>query len=124
MTKTSESAIFAGILRNSEADMKRELAQYVLTLGFDEKQQAHMQELATRNQEGGLSSVEHEELMNYVRAGHLLALLHSQARRVLKKRKGKRSAISRQLSAMAGSAIVIAFQDGVEIFVFWLKADS
>jgi hypothetical protein len=35
----------------------------------------------------------------------------------------KRSAISRQLSAMAGSAIVIAFQDGVEIFVFWLKAD-
>jgi hypothetical protein len=36
----------------------------------------------------------------------------------------KRSAISRQLSAMAGSAIVIAFQDGVEIFVFWLKADS
>jgi hypothetical protein len=40
------------------------------------------------------------------------------------KKKGKRSAISRQLSAMAGSAIVIAFQDGVEIFVFWLKADS
>jgi hypothetical protein len=40
------------------------------------------------------------------------------------KKEGKRSAISRQLSAMAGSAIVIAFQDGVEIFVFWLKADS
>jgi hypothetical protein len=46
-----------------------------------------MDDLAVRNQISGLSPDEHDELMNYVKAGHLLALLHSEARRALKKRK-------------------------------------
>ncbi len=40
------------------------------------------------------------------------------------KRIGKRSAISRQLSAKSVPAMAISFQEDVEIFVFWLKADS
>jgi hypothetical protein len=83
MTKGSEAGIFARILRNSKNEMTHELARYVLTLGFNGAEQARMQDLATRNQEGMLSSEDREELMNYVRAGHLLALLHSQARRSL-----------------------------------------
>ena len=46
-----------------------------------------MDDLAVRNQAGRLTADEHEELMNYVKAGHLLALLHSQARKALNRRK-------------------------------------
>lgn len=62
-------------------------ARYVLTLGFGDADQERMNELATRNQTGDLSVDEHEELMKYVRTGHLLALLHSQARKSLNKKK-------------------------------------
>jgi hypothetical protein len=36
-----------------------------------------MNELADRNQGGRASPEEHDELMSYIKAGHLLALLHS-----------------------------------------------
>jgi len=46
-----------------------------------------MDDLGVRNQAGRLAPDEHDQLMSYVRAGHLLALLHSKARKALKKRK-------------------------------------
>jgi hypothetical protein len=85
--QSSEIAIFGRIIRADKGNLSRDLARYILTLGFDEADQARMQELATRNQEGGLSGKEEEELLNYVKAGHLLALLHSKARKSLNKRK-------------------------------------
>ncbi len=60
--------------------MSAELARYVLSLGFENNDQAHMRDLAARNQDGMLSPEEQEELQGYVKAGHLLALLQSQAR--------------------------------------------
>jgi hypothetical protein len=62
----------------------QELARYILTLGFDEEDQTRMSELAEKNQQGSLSSEDREELQHYVKAGHLLALLHSEARKSLK----------------------------------------
>lgn len=85
--QTSEIAIFGRIIRADKANLSRELARYILTLGFDETDQARMQDLAARNQEGDLSIEEEEELLNFVKAGHLLALLHSKARKSLTKRK-------------------------------------
>jgi hypothetical protein len=82
--KTSEIAIFGRLIKADKGDLSRELAQYILTFGFDEDDQARMRDLAERNQEGSLSSEEREELQNYVKVGHLLALLHSKARRSLK----------------------------------------
>jgi hypothetical protein len=82
--RTSEIAILARLLRADEGTMRRDLARYILTLGFDEEDQGRMRDLAERNQEGALSSQEQEELRSYVKAGHLLALLHSKARRSLK----------------------------------------
>jgi hypothetical protein len=86
-TRTSEVAIFGRLIKTDNGDLSRELARYILTLGFGEEDQARMRELAERNQEGALSPEEQEELQNYVKAGHLLALLHSKARRSLKERK-------------------------------------
>lgn len=85
--QTSEIAIFGRIIRADKGNLSRELARYILTLGFDETDQARMQDLAARNQEGDLSMEEKEELLNYVKAGHLLAVLHSKARKSLTKRK-------------------------------------
>jgi hypothetical protein len=84
---TSDVAIFGRLLTNHHGKMSPTLARYVLTLGFSDQDQARMTELATKNQHGGLAEDEHEELMGYVKAGHLLALLHSKARQALKQRK-------------------------------------
>jgi hypothetical protein len=88
---TSEIEIFARLIKMDRGDMGRELAHYVLTLGFDEEDQALMRELAERNQEGALSPEDREKLQGYVKVGHLLALLHSKARRSLRARKGSRN---------------------------------
>jgi hypothetical protein len=84
---TSEVAIFGRLLSNAKGQMSPHLARYILTLGFSDEDQARMHDLATRNQEGALTPSEHEELMNFVQAGHLLALLHSKARKSLRKKR-------------------------------------
>jgi hypothetical protein len=78
-----DTSIFARIFGNGRP-MSEELARYILSLGFDNTDQARMEELTERNQQGELAGAEHDELMAFVRAGHLLALLHSQARQALK----------------------------------------
>jgi hypothetical protein len=85
-TRTSEIAIFGRLIKTDDGDLSRELARYILTLGFDAEDQTRMPDLAERNQEGVLSPEEQEELRNYVKAGHLLALLHAKARKSLKPR--------------------------------------
>jgi hypothetical protein len=84
---TSEIAIFGRLIQSDRGDLAPSLARYVLTLGFPERDQARMSELAARNQEGALSPQERVELQNYVRSSHLLALLHSKARKSLKRRR-------------------------------------
>jgi hypothetical protein len=84
--RTSEIAIFARLIKADDGNLTRGLARYLLTLGFDEDDQARMRDLAARNQEGNLARDEYEELMNYVKAGHMLALLQSKARRSLQTR--------------------------------------
>ena len=84
---TSEIAILGRLIEADGTDLSRELARYILTLGFDEEDQNRMSELAQKNQEGSLSSDEKAELENFAKAGHLLALLHSKARKSLKARK-------------------------------------
>src|SRR5262249_14552126 len=65
----SDVAIFGRLIRADEGNLSPELARYLLTVGFDSADQARMQDLATRNQAGALSSGEKEELQSYVKAG-------------------------------------------------------
>jgi hypothetical protein len=85
--KSSEVAIFGRLIEDQKGDLSRDLARYLLTLGFTGADQTRMNELAERNQERPLSANEQEELQSYVRASHLLALLHSKARKSLKRRR-------------------------------------
>jgi hypothetical protein len=84
---TSEIAMFGRLIAAEDGNLDHDLARYVLTLGFSQADQDRMNKLAARNQEGSLSAIEREELQNYVRSGHLLALLHSKARKSLKRRR-------------------------------------
>jgi hypothetical protein len=84
MNRTSDIAIFGRLIQAKKSNLSRQLARFILSLGFDEADQARIEDLALRNQEGTLSEGEKEELFGYVKAGHLLALLHSKARKSLK----------------------------------------
>ena len=81
----SEAAIFGRVFSNGKQALSRELARHVLGLTFSEQDKARMHELAVRNQAGALAPEETEELHNYIKVGHLVAILQSKARQALKK---------------------------------------
>jgi hypothetical protein len=66
------------------------MARYLLNLGFGDEDKARMHDLAVRNQDDALSPAEKEELFAYAKAGTLLSILKSRARRALRLRPGKR----------------------------------
>jgi len=85
--RTNEIAIFGRLIQSQKGDLARDLARFVLNMGFEESDQSRMSDLAARNQEDSLTPDEREELQSYVRASHLLAVLHSKARKSLKRRR-------------------------------------
>jgi hypothetical protein len=87
----SEVTILARVLGNEEGQLPPELARYFLTLGFNEREKARMHDLAVRNQDDALSPAEKEELFAYAKAGTLLAILKSRARRALRAKPRKRT---------------------------------
>jgi hypothetical protein len=84
--KTS-GALLARLFRLERDNIAPVTAKYFLSLGFTEADKERMHELAVRNQEDRLSRAELEELMDFIRADQLLTILHSKARRALKKAK-------------------------------------
>jgi hypothetical protein len=65
-------------------------ARALLKVNFTADDRDRMQYLAARARAGTLSAKELGEISSYERVGHLLDLLHSRARRALKKRNGPR----------------------------------
>jgi hypothetical protein len=89
----SEISILARILNNDRGHLPLAMARYILTLGFSEQDKTRMHDLAVRNQEDALAPSEKEELVAYAKAGSLLSILKSKARRVLgSKRKHRTTA--------------------------------
>jgi len=85
---TSEIAILGRVLSNGK-DFAPALARHLLRLGFSEEDNARINDLAARNQQGALSLKERQELHGYANAGCLLGILHAKARKALKKPAGK-----------------------------------
>lgn len=85
---TSEIAILGRVLSNGK-DLRPALARHLLRLGFSREDNARINDLAARNQEGTLSPSEQQELHGYANAGCLLGILHAKARRAIKKPKRK-----------------------------------
>jgi hypothetical protein len=87
-SESGEIAILGRIMSNGK-DFSPALARHLLGLGFSEEDKVRINDLASRNQKGALSPDEQSELRNYANAGCLLGILHTKARRVIKKKKGK-----------------------------------
>ena len=82
-TGETEVSILARVLGNESGQLPQELARYILDLGFSDRDKARMHDLIVRNQSDALSSAEKEELFGFGKAGDLLAILKSKARRTL-----------------------------------------
>ncbi|HEV3261596.1 MAG TPA: hypothetical protein VG013_32395 [Gemmataceae bacterium] len=80
----SEVAILARVLGNEDGQLPAAMARYFLNLGLSQRDKARMHDLAVRNQADALSPAEKELLFAYAKAGTLLSILKSRARRVLK----------------------------------------
>jgi hypothetical protein len=90
-TGPSEVTILARLLGQGKDQMPAEMARYILTLGFSDDDKGRMHDLAVRNQQDALSPVEKEELFAYAKAGTLLSILKSKARRALRIKPRKRT---------------------------------
>ena len=87
----SEVGILARVLGNERGQLPAMMARYLLNLGFSDEDKARMHDLAVRNQDDALSPIEKQELLAYSKAGTLLSILKSKARRALRIKPKKRT---------------------------------
>ena len=83
MTTTSEAAIFSRVLEPEKPMLSDDAARSILALDFTQTDRDRMNALAAKARTGSLTADENEELDNYLRAGDLLAIMQSKARRTL-----------------------------------------
>jgi len=84
-TTTSEAAIVGRLIKPDHGDFSPEAARELLSLRFNDEDQARMRELLLKAQEGTLSEAEQAEIENYRRVGYWLGILWSKARLSLKR---------------------------------------
>jgi hypothetical protein len=84
MTTATEAAIWGRVLDVRRDDLTPEAAAFLLKLDFRESDHARLHELAGKAQDGSLTPDERAEYQDYVRVGHLLALMQSKARVALR----------------------------------------
>jgi hypothetical protein len=87
---TSDAAILTRLIRPEVDNLAPAAAEAWLDISFEQSDLDRMHELATKNQEGKLTAKEKTALENYRRVSFLLDLMHSKARRSLKKRRAVR----------------------------------
>jgi hypothetical protein len=75
--------ILRRLFEPEKADLSPEVAGYLLSVDFSAADRERMEALAEKSQAGELLPEEREELDDYVRIGHLLALVQSKARKSL-----------------------------------------
>jgi hypothetical protein len=85
---THEAAILGRLVIPNEPSLSPAAAEGLLALAFDPADKDRMHELAAKARAGALTPQEEAEVVAYSRVGSLLGILHSQARRTLKARRG------------------------------------
>lgn len=85
MPANSEAAIWTRLIQPEREDLSPDAARSLLRIEFTEQDKTRMHELALKAQDGTLTGTEQAEIDNYCRVGRLLDLMHSKARRSLKR---------------------------------------
>ncbi len=81
---SSETAIFERIVLPMDPEKSRQAARSLPALGFSQDDTARMHALAEKAKQGTLSTDEQQEIDNYERVGHYLAILQSKVRLALR----------------------------------------
>lgn len=79
----TEAAILARLIQIEQEELSRGAAEFLLSLRFDDRDTARMNELSELARQGKLSSEEQAELDSYLHVGNLLAVVQSKSRRAL-----------------------------------------
>jgi hypothetical protein len=87
----NEATILARVFDDERGLLPPDLARSILNVEFSARDKARMHDLAVRNQADALSPEEKEELYAFAKAGTLLGILKSKARRTLKIKPKKRT---------------------------------
>jgi uncharacterized protein YnzC (UPF0291/DUF896 family) len=85
VSHTCENAILSRLIRPEDDTLSPPAAEGWLAVRFQKPELDRMHELVTKNQDGMLTAKEKHELENYRRVSFMLDLMHSKARRSLKK---------------------------------------
>jgi hypothetical protein len=80
-----EPVIWARLIQAPKEPISPEAAHYLLSIDFSEVDDARMQELMDKSNDGALTSNEKAELDGYVNIANVLSVMHSQARVALRK---------------------------------------
>lgn len=89
-THASDAAILARLIRPEDESLSDDAARSLLRIRFEQADLDRMHELALRHQSDQLSDAERAEMDSYRRVGLLIDLMHSRARRTLKKHGAER----------------------------------
>jgi len=80
VTPNTEAAILGRLMQATDS-MSRDVAEYLLSIGFDADDTERMNVLAERAREGNLTPQEAAEIDSYLHVGSFLSILQSKARR-------------------------------------------
>ena len=78
--------MMARIVQPEKGDLPLGVARTFLKYGFNQEDQDRMHALLEKSRAGTLTAEENDEMDDYERVAHLLGMLHSNARKALKKR--------------------------------------
>jgi len=85
LSPNHEAHIWARLMQAQKEDPSREVARYLLSMGFEESDRERMQQLADRSESGTLTDEERAEFDGYLHVGNLLAVIQSKARAALQR---------------------------------------
>lgn len=83
-TPQTEAAILARLIERPQSDLSPPVAEYLLSIRFDDSDIARMDELSEFARQGTLNADQQAELDSYIHATNLIAVMQSRARRVLR----------------------------------------
>lgn len=85
VSAANEVVIFERLIESGEKSLSPAAARYFLGLAFQPHDVERMKFLSHKAQEGTLTAAEEAEIDGYELVGHLLSILKSKARKILKR---------------------------------------
>ena len=85
LSPNREAHIWARLMQAQREDPSQEVARYLLSIGFGQRDRDRMQQLADGSESGNLTDEERAEFDSYLHIGNLLAVMQSRARVALRR---------------------------------------